>query len=175
MYILLFWNNFITHINKYLKNVLSIKYIMGRAKKEEIENRINNFLKELDERGVLYLSVSEIIKREGVSRVIAQIIYNGIMEYIINNLEKYTISKIGSSYIIIKRNVEIKVNKNFLQGIIFAISLLYRLNKDNAIQLINAIKGYGINLDVKDIINADELLQQIVNSQYEAIQNKQTN
>jgi hypothetical protein len=148
---------------------------MGRVGKQEIENHINNLLKEVEEKGILYLSIPEIIRKENVSRTVAQILYNKLIEYVVSNPEKYTINKTGSFYIILKKNTEIKINKNFLQGIIFTISLLHRINKDNAIQLINAIKGYGINLDVKDIINADELLVQIVNSQYEAIQNKQTN
>ncbi|MGC9133639.1 MAG: hypothetical protein ACP5GJ_04535, partial [Nanopusillaceae archaeon] len=131
---------------------------MGRVNKEEIENHIDNFLKEVDEKGIAYLSIPEIIRKENVSRTVAQIVYNKLIEYVISNLEKYTINKTGSFYIILKKNTEIKINKNFLLGIIFAISLVYRLNKDNAIQLMNIIKGYGINLDVKDIINADELL-----------------
>ncbi len=138
---------------------------MARLSKEEIDNFLNSLIKKIDEKGVMHLSVPEIIRQENVSRTIAQILYNKLLEYIINNPDKYIISKLGNAYLIVKKNVATEVNKTFLQGIIFSLSLLYKVNKDMAIQLLNTLRQYSINVDINNIITDDNLLMQILNEQ----------
>ena len=140
---------------------------MGRVSKEEIEQHVDNLLKEVDQKGALHLSIPEVVRHEQVSRNVAQIIYYKLLDRVINNPDKYIINKVGSLYIIMKRDVQLNLNKNFYQGIIFSLSLLAKINKSTTIQLINSMKELGLPIDLKDLISDNELLLQILQNQYE--------
>ncbi|MGC9133240.1 MAG: hypothetical protein ACP5GJ_02470 [Nanopusillaceae archaeon] len=140
---------------------------MGRISKEELELHVNSLLKEVDQKGVLYLSIPEIIKHEQVSRTVAQIVYHRVLDRVINNLDKYAINKVGSLYIITRKDIIPNLNKNFHQGIIFSLSLLERIDKSMTLQLINKMKELGLPIDSKDLISDNELLLQILQNQYE--------
>ncbi len=140
---------------------------MARLSKEEIQQYVDNVLKIIEQNGVLHLSVPELVRQLDVSRTVAQIIYYKVLDIVINNPDKYIVNKLGSFYMIAKRNTQTNINKNFLQGVVFTLSLLYRQDRNIAEQLINSIKGMGLSIDLKDIISDNELLLQILHNQYE--------
>ncbi|MGC9133424.1 MAG: hypothetical protein ACP5GJ_03440 [Nanopusillaceae archaeon] len=140
---------------------------MGRVSKEEVEQHVDNLLKEVDQKGVLHLSIPEVVRHEQVSRTVAQVIYYKLLDRVIGNSDKYIINKVGSLYIIMRRDVQLNLNKNFYQGIIFSLSLLGKINKSTTVQLINNMKELGLPIDLKDLISDNELLLQILQNQYE--------
>jgi len=140
---------------------------MARLSKEEIQQYVDTLIKTIEQNNVLHLSVPEVVRQLGVSRTVAQIIYYKVLDIVINNPDKYIVNKLGSFYMIAKRNTQTNINKNFLQGVVFTLSLLYRQDRNIAEQLINSIKGMGLSIDLKDIISDNELLLQILHNQYE--------